>query len=741
MIQKSLRKIILYGMPVLYFLIAVSFYFGTYDTAQIKITIFHAGGLFLIMSWIVLKIQEGDFGFFKNKILYILPVLLFLLSGALSFFLSPYKLASLNEFIRRFIYCGIVFVIVDEFDDDKKLIRIQKWLIITTCVVCLYGLIQILDYYFLRGLDPFWWRGAFGNRIMSSFGNPNFFGDFLIVMSPIVLAVYIRKRKFLLMFLWLLIVACVYQTLSKGAWLGFASGFFVFTLTYVFVFFRHKLSRKIIIVASICILTVMSVVGYGICKKTFERTDSVSFRVFTWLSTWEMINTNPVLGTGIGTFYLTYPLWRRPQIFFIEGNHSNESDHPENEYLEIWHNEGIVGLTIFFVLVVVVFVAGYKNMVFMRSNEDTRKSPLLYIQLGVTSAFSAQLIHDCICVSLRFVSSGVMLWLMIGTTLSISANFAKKKGFEIKNYLTNPVKIILQAVVVAVFGCAIIFTIRYFIADRFHAKSIGFQKIGNPEAAIAMYDKVNKYNPTNPMTIYYKALIYADRWGAGDAILAERTFEKLWKLAPNYVQSKYLAAAMYSKLFVANKKLKKEYIDSGRSADVIACQEKEIIDSYNKAVKYYKQSLEIDPICPLTYHGLALLYAQVGNLAQAEKTLLSHLEYPNKLQRSPHNFWVEDWAQRRIKDYSATYTELGNLYLMHGKPKEAKNAYLKALSLNPGNINAKKNVSLAYKRLGDVQNSNRQWMEIYKMNPDDEDALEHLKLMKPIQETGKKNNQ
>jgi hypothetical protein len=64
MIQKSLRKIVLFGFPVFYFLIAVSFYLGTYDSAQIKITIFHIGGLLLIMAWLLLKIEEGCFTLF-----------------------------------------------------------------------------------------------------------------------------------------------------------------------------------------------------------------------------------------------------------------------------------------------------------------------------------------------------------------------------------------------------------------------------------------------------------------------------------------------------------------------------------------------------------------------------------------------------------------------------------------------------------------------------------------------------
>jgi hypothetical protein len=100
MIQKALRKTILFGLPVFYFLMAVSFYLGTYDSAQIKITIFHICGLFLIMGWLLLKIEEGQFVLFKNKFVYILPVVLLLLSGAVSLPLSPFKLASLKNFLE-----------------------------------------------------------------------------------------------------------------------------------------------------------------------------------------------------------------------------------------------------------------------------------------------------------------------------------------------------------------------------------------------------------------------------------------------------------------------------------------------------------------------------------------------------------------------------------------------------------------------------------------------------------------
>jgi hypothetical protein len=105
--------------------------------------------------------------------------------------------------------------LVSEFNDEKKLLRINDWLILASYVVCLYGLIQAVDYYlfplpaFPKGLDPFIWRQAFGYRIMGTFGNPNFFGDFLGVVNPLVLSLLMYKKNIHLVFLYILIALCV----------------------------------------------------------------------------------------------------------------------------------------------------------------------------------------------------------------------------------------------------------------------------------------------------------------------------------------------------------------------------------------------------------------------------------------------------------------------------------------------------------------------------------------------------
>lgn len=745
-LKSALRKIILYGYPILFLLITLAFYLGTYDSAQVKITMLYYGGLFLIMCWFVLKIEEFDLSFFKKNFVFILPILLFLISGIISFAISPFKYASYNELIKRFIYSGFTLMIISEFNDERKILSLKNLIIVTSYIVCIYGTIQVLDILFFppppdSGLDPFLWRQAFGNKIFSTFGNPNFFGDFLIVINPIVLAMFLHKRKFYLGFLWILILICTIFTFSKGAWLGFAAGTFVFIVAYAYLVFKNKFTKEKFIYSIIIALFILSIAFAGILTLSKKRPDSISFRLFTWVSTWEMINTKPVIGTGIGTFYVTYPSWRRPQIFFIEGKHNTESDHPENEYLEIWFDEGIIGLTLFLLLISLVIVAGYKNMDYLYSSKKTRAGPIFYFQLGLFAAIIAKLSHDLVCVSLRFVSSGITLWLLIALVLSISINIVLKEEeedipakIEKSSKLKPLIKIILQLLVIAIFAFLIYSVSGSAKANKLHLQAIKISQAGQDwEKAIFLYDQVNKYNPGYPMSKYFKANAYLDRWAVGDDIKAKAVFEDLWKIAPNYVQSKFLCGTMYAKMFEGYKRKKEKAISSGESQDIIdtyALKEKE---SFDNAIRYFNEYILMDPIFPVTYYHLADIYGLEGMHEEAINVLKQHINYPQTLDKPPHNIWVENWQERRFGDYAETYSRLGNICLLRGDFKFAEEYYLKAIELNPNHKTVFKNLSVLYFQQGEKDKYIQAWYEVRRIDPKDPDlqnalkALEHSK--------------
>lgn len=729
-IKSVFSKIILFGLPVFYLLMAISFYLGTYDSAQIKITITQIGGAFLIFSWLILKTETDLFSYLRKNYIVVLPILLFLISGIVSYICSPFKIISLNEVIRRIIYCCFAMMVIDCFKDKESIKRLINFLIFATYVVCIYAVIQFIDTKYFppppdKGLDPFVWRWAFGNRVFSTFGNPNFFGDFLIVMAPITLALFFQKKRVHLLFLWVLIVFSIVVSYSKGAWLGFGVGLIAFA--YIFIKYIMNISRnKKIVLLSLLVFFTVVIVSTGIIFQLKSRHDSSSFRIFTWMSCWEMINTHPVLGTGIGTFYVTYPSYRRPQIFFIEGMHNTESDHPENEFLEVFYDEGMIGIGLFLLLLFMVIFIGLKNMEYFRKN-NIEKNTLSYLQLGLISALIAQLAHDCVCVSLRFVSSGVMLWLVIGLILSISLIYSvpkENKTVNLKWFIKYPVQVIL--LLATIYFIYIFYG--FFVADKLHSEGIQNSKAGNWSKAIQIYSEVIDKNKSYLMARYFKANNYNDRWKNDDPQKAIDTYKELWELAPNYVQSKYMAGFIYSKLW--------EYCNENAKE----CEKKKDTENLKKfvkmgnfafyeAVKYLEQYKKIDPIFPLTYYRLAWLYVQIGKYDKAKKEYFQHLNYPEYLQQKPHNLYVENWQKRRKSEYSQTYMNLGNLEYILNNIDTAEDYYIKALKLKNNNIDALKNLTTIYAKKNEKEKYN-EVVKILKQYYPKDSNVESLSLKK-----------
>ncbi|MDR0822552.1 MAG: hypothetical protein LBN20_02070, partial [Endomicrobium sp.] len=351
---------------------------------------------------------------------------------------------------------------------------------------------------------------------------------------------------------------------------------------------------------------------------------------------------------------------------------------------------------------------------------------LAFLQFGLVISLISKLTHDATCVSLRFVSSGVMLWLLIGLTLAIGTFCLQNDDGIMKNKLKKPLKIILQIAVMIVFLGFIKFLAGYFYADILHSRAITYSRAGQSDIAISNYEKVIKYNPTFPMSRYFKSNVHFERWKAGDPAMAEYEFLKLWKMAPNYVQSKYLAGMMYSRLFEENLTMRNNYISQGASNEMVAKQNEYVTRLFNNAVRCFNESLAIDPIYPLTYYRLSSLYAMVGELATAEKILYAHLQYPDKLRQEPHNLWDENWRERVMPEFAETYFQLGNLYANHDSFKASVEAYQNALNIYPQHLFARKNLAAVYEKMGDKDAARQQWQIVQSLAPDDPDAAKNL---------------
>ncbi len=421
------RKAIWWWLPILYLLISDTFYLRTYDSAQVKITLLQMGGIGMLGLWVSLLVLEGRKAFRREDFVFMAPFFAYLLYVFVSFSNAPYKGSCVDDFVRYILYMSVTLIIIREFTSEA-VDRLTKILLIAAYITILYGVVQFFDTRFFPpkdvgpGLDPFIWRGAFSKRVFSTFGNPNFFGNFLVLIFPIIFTQYLKKRSVLLLPLIFMDLLCLYGTATKGALLGFGISSFIFIVFYGYFFMRDslKISRSAFLgLASILPISALFIIYF------LGNPASYSFRVSTWLSTWEMVESRPLTGLGVGSFKVIYPAYRRPIIFHIEGKHNTETDHAEQEHLEQLMDNGVIGFGLYLWLIAFVTVVGLRGLNALTENlKGARPPPVAYDLLGYLTALLAMLAHNFTDVSMRFVSSGIFLGLLPGVIVNLARGHA-----------------------------------------------------------------------------------------------------------------------------------------------------------------------------------------------------------------------------------------------------------------------------------------------------------------------------
>ena len=822
---KYCNVIIEFGLPILAFLIALSFYLKTYDSCQIKITVLQIGATIIIAAWIVKVIERGRLLESKEQRLYAIPALFFLLSGFVSFAISPFKFTSFEDLTRRVLYIGTFLIALVEFDTPEKVNRMFRWILAATFIAVFYGLIQFME------MDPFIWKAAFGDRIFSTFGNPNFFAAFLVLVTPLLLTFFdfselekakrtvislalvatigiifcfmqflgkeglmrlgglgtqayiffvenktyafffllllsiclmvlvkMKTKKLLVLFLFILVINLI-MTRTKASYIGFAAGVSFFALvTTLFIVPATKKQKKtfLAVFLSVLLLGTASAVTFLIR----ERIDSVRFRVFTWLSTLEMIKdypeegtaikstpgkelTHAFLGTGIGTFKIVYPAFRHPVIFHIEGKHNTETDHPENEFIEVWYDEGIIGFGIFLWFLIVIFFTGMKRLKQVtgysaepppssrnsRLNPHSNKGGRLkigarlekltrrqYLLIGLLSGLFGLLVHNLMCVNMRFVSSGFVFWLFLGLLGGQILGGKEKtnpgeEDIRRSKFLSNRRwRRVIQAIIIIVTLFLVLFFRRFFIADIHHNIAIAYSKAGVWESALKEYQTVLRNNPYYAMTHYFMGNVYNDRWNMNkvydprwdsvkpeekyffprihkllygveedpknprtDAERAVAKYADLKKLAPNYVQVHFQEGSLYTKL-----------------------------NEWDKAIESFEKYLDLDPVYAPTYFKMGWCYVQKKEWVKAEEVYLKAVEWNPKLTEA--------------------YINLGNVYFMQKKFIEAEESLKKAVEINDSDISAHRALATFYWNTNRGSLALKEWEKILELDPGDKQA-------------------
>ncbi|MBI4056464.1 MAG: O-antigen ligase family protein [Elusimicrobia bacterium] len=773
------RNALLWFLPILYLLISDSFYLRTYDSAQVKITLVQMGGLALLTLWLCLLCMEGWRTFRREDLLFLAPFLAFLVNTVISFAYAPHKGPSVDDFIRYIFYMSVAMMIIREFD-EKNIRWLTRVLVWTTGICAVYGFMQWLDTRFFPkeggGVDPFVWRGAFGTRIFSTFGNPNFFADFLVLIFPILASQYLKTRSVSLIPLMLVVIFDLYFSGTKGAWLGFAAALSMFILIYTYFFLREQFQRikfwilgtsVLIPVASLCLVL------WYLHSTDSIRMTSIRFRVQTWLATWEMIETHPWIGTGVGSFKVIYPAFRRPTIFIIEGKHNTETDHAEDEYLEEWFDRGILGFGIFLWLILSTCFIGFRSLDQLTlATKGSRPPPRAYDLLGYLVAFLGMMAHNFFDVSLRFVSSGVYFGLLPGVIINLSRgqglSFPSDPTAPSKNLSTvseasssfvfSWIKILLIPFLKSG-ACGGLLTLIYFLCKEFYQLQGSLSQAGPGGETLQwwiswsiflavvlglgyVFVYLTCWSPSPwvpcfvllmlyPMYLfwgYFKAdvhhniAIYFSRKGNWDEAL--KNYLKVNQYNPYFMMAYYFKGNVFNDRFVMEKQYRPEWGDKKGAPR----------DDFERALNAYEEVRSLAPNYVQMHHQVGVMYMKRADFAMQHGDSAGAQSYLNQA--------MERFRLYRLIDpiFGLNYYRLAQIHLMRQEFDQAielYQAHIKALKNHVWPYNRDQDLAESYAQMGnayvmksDWANAGKSYQEAFQIIPNFPSAQKGFEIMR-----------
>jgi len=547
---------------------------STSDPTAIKTALARVALWGAMAVWLVGGIWSGRFSLRRS--LLNVPVLLYFLASAVSAGISGYRYASVDRLITVGAYCSAFFLSLNSFRDQRRIRNVLYILVGVGCLTSIYG---ILQYFGIAG-DPREIEGfltvEYLPRAFSTLGHPNLFGGLLVLVLPVAFGLLLgetsRGRRVALTAAILLMGVALLYTRSRGAWAGS-----VVALIGVIALRTRWTVRKIGIIAAGVL--VLGVVMWAAAPSSFVRRarsmENIGPRTIIWRASLGMFRERPVLGQGIGTFQVHYPR-HRPNDCWRLGLDPNVL-HAHSEYLEILAEMGGVGLVTFMGIVLAFFMSLSSAL-----RRDDKGSGAL--AAGLCASVGGTLLHNGVSVSLRWISTGALFWLILGIGNALAVTSRGRDHPSVSFSFPSPLKVALSALIASALFLFASTEIRAVLSQRHLLSGRGALSKGDTGQAIEELERAVELDRDN-LSAYYK--LGAARVEKGEHRAGLDAYRELARRAPEYAEIHHNMGAAFV-----------------RMGDVDAA-----ISEYERALRGHDTERN--------RYDLALLYESKGLLSQA----------------------------------------------------------------------------------------------------------------------------
>ncbi len=347
------------------------------------------------------------------------PILLFIVWGALSMFNAPNKLLSSLEvacFVKTFL---CYFYLANNLKTKKDIWFAARCFMAGMFLQSLIGLAQQalhrnlgLDFFGERkeekmmkavgGSDPVF-------RIGGTLGHPTFFGGYLAALLPISLAMFLLPGQLIKRFVTGLVFALGFLVLifsyCRSAWIVSAVSF----LVLLFGWFRDFFKTRAVKMAPI-----LGVLLLGLCivlpfysrihsRLTDDDKGSTESRIPQWKMGFEMIKAHPFLGVGLNNYNVVSEMYEpyvadentNTRVFFY-------GTKIHNVYLGVASQAGLGGLFFYILFLWNVIRHGWKKIKLTNDKETA------LILTGMVLGLTGMLVHEAMHTG--NISGNMTLW-------------------------------------------------------------------------------------------------------------------------------------------------------------------------------------------------------------------------------------------------------------------------------------------------------------------------------------------
>ncbi|HNW44925.1 MAG TPA: tetratricopeptide repeat protein [Elusimicrobiales bacterium] len=345
--------------------------------------------------------------------------------GALQKMLDPY-----GSLLWAGGIAAVYFLIKRCRQEDILHLALSVGAIASLYGVCEYFHVEVI---WAKLINPY------GNRSVSTFGNPNFVSSFVVMLLPLAAWRLIRAetavKRFYYGLVFLSYEGMLMASLTRSSWIGAAVGlgflgacvyrrgilsgeggrfrllFFSGALLLLFAWPSSSLklfSSGLVDRVSEASKNLNSPSSFSLATKSNKTYASFHQRLLIWTSAWQMGLENPLLGKGWGQFELFYPFYQGRLLFNfpeVRGlrTHANNA---HNEMLEQWSQAGLLGLGVYLWLLATLFCGFFR---FLRAAPDAgcEAAPL-------AAGLAGMLADNMLNVSIHFAVPALAFWWLAG---------------------------------------------------------------------------------------------------------------------------------------------------------------------------------------------------------------------------------------------------------------------------------------------------------------------------------------